>query len=189
MRSASVRWTAGSAVVALMIFAIVDVFHTFIAIGHYEYRITVVTHGQPDVPVAALAYELLAHVVDELGYVLGFRKGTGTTREVLWTSALVLAVAAVSVWLHRAGGTLRREKATLGWISAAAALKVVSAAYDLVAAPPRPSVGGVLATRPIAYPLWILSTTVLVVAALRVARTIRRDHRCGAAAVVANPDR
>ena len=56
VRPTTVRLAARSAVAVLSIFTLVDVIGTFMVIGHYEYRITVVTHGQPDVWVAAMAY-------------------------------------------------------------------------------------------------------------------------------------
>jgi len=165
---------ARSAVAALMIFAFVDVLDAVMAVGHYEYRITVVTHGQADVQAAAMAYALFDHVVDRLGEVLGRPVEAGTALGVTWALALLLALVAVSVWRYRAPRTPRIERTTLGWLGATVLLEASSALYDAVAAPPDPSIDGALATRPVAYPLWTASAIVLVTAVWRVARTIRR---------------
>ncbi|MEV4637006.1 hypothetical protein AB0J80_06600 [Actinoplanes sp. NPDC049548] len=148
-----------AAVTLLTVFAVVDVLHTLLTIGHYEHRITVVTHGEPDLYPAAFAYELFAHVV-------GPWQGAGVL-------SLIVAAAAVLMAVSCARGTPPADRATLGWLSATALLKSLSAVYDVVAAPPDPAVDGVLATRPIAYPLWVASTTVLVIATRRLARAIR----------------
>jgi hypothetical protein len=174
VRPTTVRLAARSAVAVVSTFTLVDVIRTFMAIGQYEHRITVVTHGQPDVWVAAMAYALFDAVVDELRYVLGFRVEASTVGELIWMLALILAVAAVAMWLHQVRVMPRMDMATIGWLGVAALLKVVSAVYNAVTAPPAPSIGGVLATRPVAYSLWIVSTVVVVVAALRVVRAIRR---------------
>jgi hypothetical protein len=171
--AAMVRPAARSAVVALGILMVADVFRTCMAIGHYEFRITVVTHGEPDVWVAALAYELFDRVVDEFGWALGFRVAATSVATFLWTLALLVTVVTVVLWLRRSRLMRHLDRVTLGWLGAAVLLKVLSAIYDTVAAPPSPVVGGVLTTRPVAYPLWILSTVVLGVAAGRVVRAIR----------------
>ena len=52
MRAGSLRDlrpTARLTVLAMILWAVVDVLHTIIAVGHYEHRITVVTHGNADV--------------------------------------------------------------------------------------------------------------------------------------------
>ncbi|MEV4283300.1 hypothetical protein [Actinoplanes xinjiangensis] len=171
--AAMVRPAARSAVVALGVLMVVDVFRTCLAIGHYEFRITVVTHGEPDVWVAALAYALFDRVVDEFGRALGLPVAATSVATFLWVLALLATVVTVVVWLRRARLMRHPDRVTLGWLGAAVLLKALSAIYDTVAAPPSPVVGGVLATRPVAYPLWIVSTVVLVVAAVRVVRAIR----------------
>lgn len=173
-RPARHGWAARSAYAALAVLALVDVLGLVLAVGHAEYRITVGTHGQPDVWPAAAAYVLFAHVVDRLGDALGFPVEAGTVRGVTWAVALLVALVAVSVWRSRVGRTPRWARATLGWLGATVLLKVASALYDIVAAAGTRSVDGALAGRPVAYSLWTVSTVVLVVAVRRVAGSIRR---------------
>lgn len=139
----------------------VDVVGTVLAVGHYEHRITVVTHGQPDLPAAAMMYDLFVEV-------LGFPDELGAVRWTLWPAVAVLTVAAVSMWRRRTDASLRPVAA---WIAAAVLLKTQAMVYDAVAAPPGPAF---VASRPVAYPLWTAATVVLLVAAALTARTIRR---------------
>ncbi|MEU4620600.1 hypothetical protein AB0G04_11565 [Actinoplanes sp. NPDC023801] len=166
-----------TSIAALGVLMVVEVIHLFLAIGYYEDRITVVTHGLPDVWPAAFAYALSDHVVDELGHVSGLAVEANTVSGLIWLTSMTVAVTAVAMWLRRVPVRPRWDKATLGWLTGAVVLKVVSAVYNTVAAPPGPSVGGVLATRPVAYSLWMVSTVVLVVAAWRLMRTIQRTTR------------
>jgi hypothetical protein len=176
VRPKGTPWAARLAVAALAVFAVVDVFDTIVAVGDYEYWITVVTHGEPDVQAAYLLRELLDHVVDKMEGPLIYPDAVGTARSVVWTLALLLTVAAVSVWLYRAWGTVRPKRALLGWLGVTVLLKLVIAVYDRVAAPPDPSVDGALATRSVAYPLWTAATIALVVTAVLAIRTIRRTN-------------
>jgi hypothetical protein len=89
-------------VFALTLWAVVDVLHTLLAVGYYEHRITVVTHGSADVPPAWMAYELMHR----------FLPG-GVARVVAdrsWLLASLFAAVAVIAWLDRA----RRHVARLG---------------------------------------------------------------------------
>jgi hypothetical protein len=167
--------TAGrSAVVALSVFAVVDVVRTFLAVGHYEDRITVVTHGEPDVWVPAAGYALFELAVREAGWASGYHLQANDVYQAVWLLAAVVAVAAAAVWLRRARALPRADRVTAGWAGAAVLLTAVSGLHHAVAAPPSPSVDGALATRPVAYSLWVVSTIVLVVATVRVVRMIRR---------------
>lgn len=52
---------------ALIVWAVLDVFRTTVVMGHYEDRITVVTHGEVDVVPAWLAYMLLEELLPRGG--------------------------------------------------------------------------------------------------------------------------
>lgn len=97
-------WLAARlAVVALALFAVLDVFRTVVAVGHYEERILVVTHGSPDLLPPWLVYVIL----DEL-----LPRGVAVTTVVdrSWLVVSLVAAAAFVTWLHRA----RREAGRLG---------------------------------------------------------------------------
>ena len=166
-----------AAVAALTTLAVVDVVHTVLSIGSYEDRITVVTHGSPDLGAPAFAYALFAYVVEPLGRVLQVQHLAGVLSELLWVLAVVLAAAAVSAWWRGVRGTPWWDRAILGWVAAAVGLKVTSVVYDGVTAPGYQLVDGALSTRPVAYSLWLVSTVVLVVAARVLTSRIRRS--CG----------
>lgn len=172
VRPARSRWATWSVIVAVSAFAVVDVVRTLLAIGGYEYQIIVVTHGNPDVPAPMRLYELFDLMTEELRRLPDHYVPPSTVYQFIWTLALVVAVATTVTWLYQVRAIPRPDRATVGWIGAAVLLKVVVAVYDAVAAPPSPSIGGVLATRPIAYPLWTVSSVVLVVAVRRVISTI-----------------
>lgn len=96
------------AVAGLVLWAVGDGFRTTVAVGHYEERITVVTHGGADVPPAWLAYLML----DDL-----LLRRTEPTSVVGWWWALCLlvAVAAVIAWLYQARREAERLGGTPGW--------------------------------------------------------------------------
>src|SRR5205814_7922565 len=53
-------WLAARlAVVALILWAVLDMLRTTLAVGCYEHRITAVTHGDVDVLPASMAYDLI----------------------------------------------------------------------------------------------------------------------------------
>lgn len=90
------------AVAALVAAAVLDVLHTVIATGHYEYRITTVSHGEPDLGIAWWLYAFLDHVLP--------RGMTTVLAARLWTLGLLVAGAAFVTWLVRA----RRDAGRLG---------------------------------------------------------------------------
>ena len=101
---ARTRWRpARLAVTALALWAGIDLLRTTVAVGDYEERITVVTHGDVDVPPAWLAYYTLDGLLP---------RGAAVTSVVdrLWILGLLVAVAAFIAWLYRA----RREAERLG---------------------------------------------------------------------------
>ncbi|WP_433833600.1 hypothetical protein ACQP2E_19295 [Actinoplanes sp. CA-015351] len=144
--------------VALVLFAVVDVVATVLAVGHYEDRITVVTHGRPDIGPAAYAYGFAEFVLgrDVLGAV-----------GVVW----VLALGAALVLSRRV--LLSREERPVVLVSGV--LVVVRAVHYALAAPPSPIVDGVLNTRPVAYPLWTVAAVAVVVTAARLAAQLRQE--------------
>jgi hypothetical protein len=165
---------ARPAVAALALFALVDMISTLLMIGHYEHRITVVTHGSPDLGAAMFAYDLFDFVLDGLGLGRGPRTAD-LARQWIWLVALVVAVAAVAVWRHRARKAAPVGRTTLRWVGAAAVLSVVSAVYRAATAPSGVAVAGFLDNRPVAYLLWAVSTAVVVTACARLAAAIRRS--------------
>ncbi|MEU4689627.1 hypothetical protein [Actinoplanes sp. NPDC023714] len=150
------------AVAALLLFAVVDVLATLAAIGHYEDSIIIFTHGRPDLPPAWFAYALLEFAEDEL-------LGLPGLLAVVWWLTLLLALAG----LYRLRPILPRLRALL---VTAVLLKTVAAVHHALAAPPDPVIEGFLTTRPVAYPLWTVSTIVLAAAAWRVARSGHPDR-------------
>ncbi|WP_144122930.1 DUF4328 domain-containing protein [Catellatospora sichuanensis] len=91
------------AVAALLVWAVLDVLRTIVAVGHYEHRIEVVVHGNTDPVLPALmVYELLDHLLP--------RGMTTTVADRSWIVGLLVAAAAFIIWLHRA----RRNAERLG---------------------------------------------------------------------------
>lgn len=176
METTDNRPAAGTrpAVAALAFFAVADMISTLLTIGRYEHRITVVTHGSPDLGAAMFAYDLFDFVLDGLG--LGRGPHTADlVRQRIWLVALVAAVAAVAVWRHRTRGTAPVGGTTVGWVVAAAVLTVVSAVYRAATAPSGVAVAGFLDNRPVAYSLWAVTTAVVVTASFRLAAAIRQS--------------
>ncbi|GAB3950618.1 hypothetical protein GCM10027614_51340 [Micromonospora vulcania] len=56
------RAAARLAVLALILWAIVDVLRTVTAVGYYEHRIEIATHGNVDVVPAWLAYLIVSEL-------------------------------------------------------------------------------------------------------------------------------
>lgn len=91
---------AGVAVAALAAWAGVAMVRAIVAVGHYEERISAVTHGDVDVLPAWLVYALLDAVLP----------GGAPVAVVDWCWAVGSLVAAIAfvVWLHRTRDTARR---------------------------------------------------------------------------------
>jgi hypothetical protein len=135
-----------------MVLAVVAVVHMVLAIGFYEHRITVVTHGAPELAAFAYAYELFDYLMGPLGYAAAVT----ALRALAW----LLAAAAVLLWVQQV--RVRPDRVTFGWVSAAAVLKVLAVVL-----------GDLPASRVVAYPLWVLSTVALVVALWRLTSDAR----------------
>jgi hypothetical protein len=103
------RRAARVAVAALVAWAVIDVLNTVIAVGHYEDRITRVTHGEVDVLPAWLVYTLFDHFMP-YGMVT-------TVAARLWVLGLLVAGIAFITWLVQA----RRNAGRLGGAPAWAA--------------------------------------------------------------------
>lgn len=219
-------WIAARlAVVSLVSWAVVDVIRTTLAVGHYEDRITGVTHGSPDVWPAWVAYDLLVDVMPR-----------GTVTAVVdrsWILGSLAAAAAFVVWLYQArrhaerlGGALEWAPgwAVGGWFVPVAGLVIpylvvrdvrragASAAqpapvgwwwtsvlvtvllnglirlYDVVTSDGARFEGATLDTRTVAYPLWTVGTSTIVVTAFLTAHVVRRiteaQRRIGGAAAI-----
>jgi hypothetical protein len=101
-------WIAARlAVVSLALWAVIDVIRTTLAVGHYEDRITVVTHGAPDVWPAWVAYELLVDVMPRSMVMAVVDRSW-----ILWSLA---AASAFVVWLHQARRNAGRLGGALEW--------------------------------------------------------------------------
>jgi hypothetical protein len=88
-------------VAALLAWAVIDVLDTVIAVGHYEDRIIMVTHGEVDVLPAWLVYILLDSVMP-YGMVTMLAARS-------WMLGLLVAGIAFTTWLvqaRRNGGRL-----------------------------------------------------------------------------------
>jgi hypothetical protein len=96
-------WRAARvAVAALVAWAVIDMLNTVIAVGHYENRITVVSHGEADVLPAWLVYALFNRLMP-FGMVT-------TVAARLWMIGLLVAGIAFITWLVLA----RRNAGLLG---------------------------------------------------------------------------
>lgn len=74
---------ARPAVAALTAFTVTDLLRTLLAVGRYEDRITVVTHGAPDLYPAAFAYHLAGHLLD----LAGIRLPVHRVADLLWVGS------------------------------------------------------------------------------------------------------
>ncbi|MBB2948311.1 hypothetical protein FB565_008094 [Actinoplanes lutulentus] len=188
---------------ALMSFAVVDVAATVLAVGHYEDRITVVTHGRPDIGLAFYAYGLAEFVLGRdvltiAGAVWVFvlvaaltltwrvlrprRQAPVAGRRALVPSGRALVAGGrVLVSGGRAfvaGGRVlvssgRVLREERPVLVIAGVLVTVRAVHYALTAPPSPIIDGLLNTRPIAYPLWTVAAVAVVVAAARLAAQLR----------------
>ena len=95
-------FAARLAVVALVLWVVIDVIRTTLAVGHYEHRITVVTHGDADVWPAWMAYEVLDYLLPR-GLAI-------TVTDRMWVLGALVAAAAFVTWLYQA----RRNAGRLG---------------------------------------------------------------------------
>ena len=102
-------WLAARlAVVALILWAVLDMLRTTLAVGCYEHRITAVTHGDVDVLPASMAYDLLNSLMPS---------GMATTvADRSWILGSLVAAAALITWLYQARrGAGRLGGGTLAW--------------------------------------------------------------------------
>ncbi len=95
------------AVVALILWAVIDVLRTTVAVGYYEDRIIVVNHGDVDVWPAWMAYELL-------NYLMPLGMAT-TVADWSWILGSLVAAAAFVTWLYRARRNAGRLGGALAW--------------------------------------------------------------------------
>lgn len=174
-------WRAAwAAVAALSVWAVIDVFGTVIAVGHYEDRITMVTHGEVDVLPAWLVYTTFDHFMP-YGMVT-------MVAARLWMLGLLVAGIAVSTWLVQARRNAGRLGGAPAWATATAApvgrwwasvivmvlLNGLVALYSELT-----SHGGLFAreavdTRVVAYPLWTAATVAVVSTAVLSGRVVLR---------------
>jgi hypothetical protein len=149
------------AVLAIVLFAAIDALVTIVAIGGYEDSIVAVTHGRSDLSLFWMAYGLYDFVEEDL-------LGLPGLLAVVWWVSLLLALGG----LYHLRPVLRPLRAIL---VSAVLLKTVAALHHALTRPPDAVIGGVLDSRPVAYPLWALSSIVLIAAAWQVAATPRRE--------------
>jgi hypothetical protein len=94
-------------VLALILWAVIDVLRTTFAVGYYEHRITVVTHGDVDVLPAWMAYELFNHLMP-----LGMAT---TVADRSWVLGSLVAAAAFITWLYQARRNAGRLGGAMTW--------------------------------------------------------------------------
>ncbi|MFF4881183.1 DUF4328 domain-containing protein [Micromonospora sp. NPDC000668] len=94
-------------VAALILWAVLDVLRTVLAVGHYENRIEVVTHGNVDVLPAWLAYVIVSELMP--------RDAVTVAADRLWMLGALVAAAAFVAWLHQARRTAGRLGGALTW--------------------------------------------------------------------------
>jgi hypothetical protein len=175
----SSRGLARSAIAALVVFAIVDVFDAIMAIGRYEFRITVVTHGEPSLSPAYTVYELVDNSVDDLcgsqHWSCDFGPSTAMWfLTLVWVLSALAVLATVSMWWFRERGRVRIPPRDGRRLMAAGVLFVVARLHQALASPPNPILEGALNRRTVAYPLWTVAAVVLVVVVRHLVRTIRQ---------------
>jgi hypothetical protein len=100
-------FAARLAVVALVLWVVIDVIRTTLAVGHYEDRITVGTHGDPDVWPAWMAYELLVNLMP--------RATVTAMADRLWILGALAAAVAFITWLYQTRRNAGRLGGTLEW--------------------------------------------------------------------------
>jgi hypothetical protein len=94
-------------VVVLVVWSVIDVIDASLAVGHYEHRITVATHGDADVWPAWLVYEVLDSVLPH-----GMAITTADRSRILGS---LVAAAAFVAWLYRARRNATRLGGSLKW--------------------------------------------------------------------------
>jgi len=102
------RSAARLAVVALVLWVVIDVIRTTLAVGHYEHRITVGTHGGADVWPAWMAYELVDFLLPRRGLAI-------MVSDRMWVVGALVAAAAFVAWLYRARRNAGRLSGSLQW--------------------------------------------------------------------------
>lgn len=172
------RVTARLAVIALTVWAVVEIVRIILVVGHYENRIEVATHGNVDVVPFWYAYVLLSEPFPD-----GFVTGAADRLSIL---AAVVAAAVVGGWRHYVRRTAQQLGDTVpcppartmrAWFVAVLGALVLSLLSWLHrGAIPH---GGALHetsldTRPVAYPLWTAGTVLVVVTAVLGVRIVRR---------------
>jgi hypothetical protein len=100
-------FAARLAVMALVLWVVIDVIRTTLAVGHYEDRIIVGTHGAPDVWPAWMAYELLAYLMP--------RAMVTAVADRLWILGALAAAVAYITWLYQARRNAGRLGGALEW--------------------------------------------------------------------------
>jgi hypothetical protein len=100
-------FAARLAVVVLVLWAVIDVIRTTLAVGHYEDRITMGTHGDADVWPAWMAYELLVHLMPH-GMV-------SAVADRSWILGALAAAVAFVTWLYLARRNAGRLGGALEW--------------------------------------------------------------------------
>lgn len=94
-------------VVALLLWAAVDVLRTTVAVGYYEERIVTVTHDNVGMLPAWLAYRLFETLLPQ--------RAASTYTNVAWILATLLVLSAFVTWLHQARRHARRLGGALEW--------------------------------------------------------------------------
>lgn len=95
------------AVVALILWVVIDLIRTTLAVGHYEHRITGMTHGHADVWFAWMAYGLL-------DFLLPLGMATAVA-DRMWILGTLVAAAAFGRWLYQARRNAGRSGGSLKW--------------------------------------------------------------------------
>jgi hypothetical protein len=169
------RVAARLAVIALTVWAAADMLRATLAVGWYEARIVMVTHGYADVGLAWWAYELVDLLLPS-GLVVP------AVADRAWMLGAVVAATAFFGWLHQA----RRTAGRLGWSSGglvgvwwagllvAVGLHLLTRLYVVLTSADGAARGTAWDTRLVAYPLWAASTAAAVIAATLCVRLIRR---------------
>ncbi|MEK8108961.1 hypothetical protein NKG94_37285 [Micromonospora sp. M12] len=164
--------------VALTVWAVVDVVRTILMMGHYESRIESATHGNVDLGSAWFVYMLLSEP-----FPLGF---VPVAADRLWILASLVAVAAVIIWQYYARRTAQGPGDAVPWppawtmwkwfvaVLGTVVLYVTSLLYRWATVDGGAHHETSLDTRPVAYPLWTAGTVLVVVTAVLSVRVVRR---------------
>ncbi|WDZ82638.1 hypothetical protein [Micromonospora cathayae] len=165
------RWAARLAVAALAVWATVDLLRAVLAVGRYEARILVVTHGAPDLGLPVFAYELF-------DFLLPIGLEVPTVADRAWLLVTAGTAVAVLGWLRQARPAVAApDVPARRWLVSllvAGGLHLLVRVYDALIAVGGPAHGTALDTRPVAYPLWTAGTVSVVVAAALGVRVVRR---------------